>query len=73
MTRDKYFIYPRNKDGKRTGHTICVLLKDGKMFHGTALCSADDQFSRAEGRELAELRALEAYVKHKARLEFYNG
>lgn len=64
MTREQYFIYPRDKSGKRTGHTICVLIKDGKIFHGTALCSGTDQFSRKVGRELATERALQAFENH---------
>lgn len=73
MTREHYFIYPRNKEGKRTGHTICVLLKEGKIFHGTALCSKEDQFAFSKGRELAMERALAAYDKHQERLEARNG
>ncbi len=69
MSRAHYFIYPRNKQGKRTGHTICVLTKDGMIFHGTALCSDGDQFEFKKGRELSMERALQAYEKHKAKLE----
>lgn len=67
MNRTHYYIYPRDKNGKRTGHTICVLLKEGKIFHGTALCSGQDQFSRVEGRQIALERAEEAYDRYIAR------
>lgn len=64
MTRDHYYIYPTDKNGNRTGHTICVLLKDGKIFHGTTLCSPEDQFEYKVGREKSKARAEEAYARH---------
>ena len=67
MTRDHYYIYPTDKNGNRTGHTICVLLKDGKIFHGMALCSEEDQFEFKVGREKAKTRAEEAYQRHLER------
>lgn len=69
MNRSHYYIYPRDKRGVRTGHTICVLLKDGKIFHGTALCSIKDQFSRAEGRKRALERAEETYSRYLERCQ----
>lgn len=67
MTRDHYYIYPTDKNGNKTGHTICVLMKDGKIFHGTSLCSPNDQFQYARGREIAMERALSAYERHLER------
>lgn len=61
---DHYFIYPRTKNGNRTGHTICVLIRNGKVFHGTSLCSENDQFELKKGRLLAKERAEEAYNRH---------
>jgi len=61
---DHYFIYPRNKNGQRTGHTICVLIRGGKVFHGTSLCSQHDQFELKKGRELSKQRAEEAFERH---------
>jgi len=61
---DHYFIYPRNKNGERTGHTICVLIRNGKVFHGTSLCSENDQFELKTGREISKARAEEAYNRH---------
>lgn len=58
---DHFFIYPKDKQGNRTGHTICVLLRNGMMFEGTSLCSKDEQFSRKVGRTIAYDRAIEAY------------
>lgn len=60
---DHFFIYPRDQKRKRTGHCICVLLREGQMFEGTALCSKVDNFSRKEGRRLAFERAVTAYEK----------
>lgn len=67
MTRTEYFIYPRDKQGKRTGHTICVLAREGRIYHGTALCAATDQFAFKRGRELAKERALEVYANQLKR------
>ena len=66
--KDHYYIYPVSKKNERTGHTICVLVRDGKIFHGITLCSKKDQFSYVKGRELAKKRAIEAYNRHLARL-----
>lgn len=73
MTREQYFIYPRDKSGKRTGHTICVLIRDGKIFHGTALCSGTDQFARKTGRILATERAIAAFDVHAEKLAASRG
>jgi len=59
----EFYIYPRNIDGSKTGHTICVILRDGEMFSGTALCSPDDNFNYKIGKELAKDRALNSYSK----------
>jgi hypothetical protein len=59
---DHFFIYPKDNRGKHTGHVICVLLRSGRMYEGTALCSKDDQFNKNEGRILAFERAAAAYV-----------
>lgn len=63
--KEYYFIYPENKNGKRTGHTICVLngqdplTKEPRSFYGIALCSEEDHFEYAEGRKLSLDRAKE--------------
>ncbi len=67
MTREHYYIYTRNKHGKLTGHTICVLLKEGKIFHGVANCSETDQFSKKTGRKLALQRAEDCYDRYVER------
>lgn len=64
---DHYFIYPLNEFKKRSGHTICIILRDGMMFHGEALCGPSDQFSKKEGRLLSFERALAAYMRYLAR------
>lgn len=63
-----YFIYPRDKSGKRTGQTIAILIHEGKAFHGLAMCSEEDSFCKATGRELALERAYEALERHLDRL-----
>lgn len=67
---DHFFIYPKDPKGKRTGHCICVVLRDGSMYEGTALCSVNDNFSRKEGRKLAFQRAIAAYEKVSGNLSF---
>lgn len=63
---DHYYIYVRDKNGNRvTGHTICVLVRDGKIFHGTAICSDKDQFSYETGRKLALEKALGTYNRYE--------
>lgn len=65
---DHYFIYVRDKNGVRiTGHTICVMVRDGKIFHGTSLCSKKDNFNYETGRELALKKALESYRRYEER------
>lgn len=59
-----YFIYPRDKTGKRTGQTIAVLVDNGRIFHGISTCSTEDTFCKATGRSLALERAQEALDKH---------
>lgn len=70
MSRSHYYIYPTDKNGNKTGHCICVLLKDNKIFHGSSLCSEEDQFNKSIGRELAEQRANEAYQRYLDRQQF---
>lgn len=65
--KEHYFIYPRDIRGERTGHTICVVLREGMMFHGEALCGPKDQFSRKEGRLVAFDRAQAAYMRYLER------
>ena len=65
---DHYYIYVRDKNGNRiTGHTICVLVREGKIFHGTALCSEKDQFCYDTGRKLALEKALKTYNNYEER------
>jgi hypothetical protein len=67
MRKNFYFIYPEDKQGRKTGHTICVINKEDpvtkevKTFHGIALCGPEDQFEYVIGRDLAYERAEEAY------------
>ena len=64
-----FFIYPEDKNGVRTGHTICVLsLLDPvdnvlRTFYGTALCSEADTFEYRVGRDLAYNRAIASYER----------
>jgi len=60
---DHFFIYPQDKNGKHLGVTICVVLRDGRMYHGEALCSENDQFNKKVGRELSFERAIFEYNK----------
>jgi len=73
MTREHYYIYTRDKHGKLTGHTICVMQKDGKIFHGVANCSEEDQFEYKRGRKLALDRANAAYERYLERQQKRSG
>lgn len=61
MTEKHFFIYPEDKRGEKTGHTICILVDsvcgETKAFYGIALCSEEDQFQYSIGREKALKRA----------------
>ena len=61
----QFFIYPRDCEGNLTKNVICVILREGKMYHGEATCSKKDNFSKKLGRELAFNRAIAAYAKRK--------
>ncbi len=64
MDRTKeFYIYPKTKHNKRTGHVICVILRDGCMFQGIALCAEEDNFSYKLGRQLSKERAESAHVR----------
>lgn len=52
------YQYPVDKNGRKTGHTICIVVKYNKAFVGTSLCSEKDQFCYAIGRHEALCRAL---------------
>ena len=67
MSREQYYIYPKDKQGKRTGHCICVIVREGMVFHGISLCAEDDQFVFSVGRALALERAEAAYRGHQQR------
>ena len=66
---DHYFIYVRDSEGNFTGNTICVMVRENKVFHGEARCSKQDQFSKKEGRLLAYERALDSYFRYLERLK----
>ena len=65
--KNHYFIYPRDMHGVRTGHTLCIILRDGMMFHGETLCGPKDQFSKKEVRLIAFERAEAAYMRYLSR------
>ncbi len=61
------YVYPRDQHGKRIGNTIAVIVRDGMMFFGEAVCSEADQFCKKTGREIATLRAEERYQRYLSR------
>lgn len=63
MIESEAYHYTKNKNGKRTGNTVCVLVKEGRIFFGEAICSPEDQFSRAKGREVAKKKAYFSYAR----------
>jgi hypothetical protein len=53
--------YPKDARGKRTGNTVCILVRDGRIFVGEAVLSPEDQFSKKVGREISKQRAENSY------------
>lgn len=66
MNSEFTFVYPKDKDGKRSGYTIAVLVKNKKIFTGVALCSTNDHFCKKTGQTIATERAGQAYERWKA-------
>lgn len=64
---ESFFVYPKDKNGQRTGHCIAIILREGMMFEGTALCAKTEQFSKKLGRAIALSRAQEAYLRFTER------
>ena len=65
--KDHYFIYLKDKNGNRTGHTICVIIRDNMIFHGITICSASEQFNKKVARQLSFERALQQYNRYLVR------
>lgn len=70
--KDHYFIYPKDHKGLRTGTTLCVILRDGLIFHGEATLSPNDQFCRKTGRLLSFDRAAQQYQRYILRMNVKN-
>ena len=67
------YHYPKDEQGNKTGHTLCIIVDGDDVFVGEALCSKSDSFSKAQGRNIAYVRALkrkqratEARAQHQA-------
>lgn len=56
-----FFIYPKDKDGKLLKQTHCVIHRQGRAFHGVAICAPDDEFVKSVGRSLSLERAEQAF------------
>lgn len=61
------YHYPKDNKGKRTGSTICILIRDGHIFCGEAVCSPEDTFSRKVGRQIAKSRAETYHQRYLAK------
>ena len=64
----QYFRKERNKVSAKGGSTFLVYLINNdknkeKMYHGIAICSIKDNFSRKFGKRLAELRIINSIRK----------
>jgi hypothetical protein len=68
MNRNNFFIYPKDKDGKKIGNCIYVTQKPEGIFFGEAILSKKDQFVYKIGRQLAMERAEESYQKYISRI-----
>jgi hypothetical protein len=58
-----FYFYPKNRKGERLGHSVAVLLKDGKVFLGFSQLASGDIFDRKIGRAIAEARARDQYER----------
>jgi hypothetical protein len=58
------YIYPKDHKGNRTGTTICVIARDGKIYYGEALTHPKDQFNKRDGRLISYARA-RAFINRK--------
>lgn len=66
------YHYPKNINGSKTGSTLCVLVRDGRIFIGEAILSENDQFSKKTGRKIAKGRAEKSYERYLAKKERLN-
>jgi hypothetical protein len=62
-----FYYYPRDKHGKRLGHSIAAIIKDDKVFFGFANLGFKDNFNRKIGRVIAESRAREQIKRYENR------
>lgn len=53
--------YVKDSKGKRTGSTVCILVRGGRIFIGEAVLAPGDQFCKRTGRLLSFDRANESY------------
>lgn len=63
MIETEAYHYTKDKNGKKTGNTICVLIRENRIFFGEAICAKEDQFSKSVGRNTAKKKAYESYVR----------
>lgn len=61
------YHYPKNTNGSKTGTTLCVLVRDGRIFVGEATLSPEDQFVKKLGRKIAKGRAEKSYASYLAK------
>jgi len=71
--KEVYYFYPKDKEGKALGHSIAVVIKDGRPFVGFAQLSSKDTFDRKKGRAIAEGRAREQLKRFEEAREKKNG
>lgn len=69
MKETEAYHYSKNNQGKRTGSTVCIIVRDGHIFVGEAVCSPEDTFSRKVGRELARGRAEARHQRYRNKIE----
>lgn len=61
---DTFYFYPTDKHGKKLGHSITIIIKDGKPFVGYAQLGKGDTFNKKIGRSIAEFRARQQLEKY---------
>ena len=73
VNKEDYYIYVKDKNGKRTGTVICIIEREGLQFHGEAICSEQDQFCRKTGKTISKGRAEARYKRYLDRKAAKNG
>jgi hypothetical protein len=66
-SKQVFYYYPKDRFGRKLGHSIAAVLKDEKVFMGFSQLSSKDVFNKKIGRKIAEARAWEQLQRFESR------